>query len=357
MPRFARIACVFATLLAMPAQRVSAEAPKQGEVYGNRFDFVPGDQVLVYDDFSDTDVGEYPAKWTTKGEGGGGNPLEVVEVRGKHFIKTRYVPEAQGGSGHYLRYQIKGDLPKKFTIEFDSDMQGPLAVVFEGAGGVGQQQLVAFGLDSSHVIATARVTGAMPFEEGIHHVALAVAGTQVKVYVDGERVLIDPDAIERPIARLALWFGDTGNAGWGDPPKVAGDHEMITNFRLAEGGKDAKTMLAGEGRIVTHGILFDSGSDVIKPESGPTLRAIQALLTEDTKLRFRVEGHTDDQGGAKVNGPLSERRAAAVKAWLVKQGVAEARLEAKGFGEAKPIDKNETAEGRANNRRVEFVKL
>ena len=70
-----------------------------------------------------------------------------------------------------------------------------------------------------------------------------------------------------------------------------------------------------------------------------------------------MEGHTDDQGGPKVNGPLSEKRAAAVKAWLVKQGIAEARLTSKGLGQSKPIDSNETAEGRANNRRVEFVKV
>ena len=367
MQRYARLACLVATLLATPA-RAPAQAgePKQGggvapppgEVYGNRFDFVPGDSVLVYDDFSDTDVGEYPAKWTVK-DGGGPNVVEVVEVGGKRFMKTRYQtsdPEhGQAGSAQWLRYPIKGDLPKKLTIEFDTDMQGPLAVVFSKASA--EPQGVWFNINHSQVINTTNVSGAMPTEQGLRHVAIAVSGTQVKVYVGGERVLSDPDGIERPITRLGIWFADTGNAGWGDPPRVAGDHQMITNFRVAEGGKDAKSMLAGDGRIVTHGILFDTGSEVIKPESGPTLRSIQALLAEDSKLRFRVEGHTDDQGGLKVNGPLSERRAAAVKAWLVKQGVAEARLEAKGLGATKPIDKNETAEGRANNRRVEFVKL
>jgi outer membrane protein OmpA-like peptidoglycan-associated protein len=354
MPRCARIACLVAALLAAPARALAGD-PKQGEVYGNRYDFVPGDKVLVYDDFSDTDVGDYPARWTTKGDGGGGNPVEVVEMGGKRFLKTRYQPDGQGGSGHYLRYPIKGDMPKKFTVEFDSDVEGPLALVFLDT--TGAKQLVGFNGDNSHAAFAGSSVEKMPFDKGIRHFAIAVSGTQVKVYMDGERVLADPEAVVRPIAAIALWFADTGNAGWGDPPRVAGNHQMITNFRMAEGGKDAKTMLAGDGRIVTHGILFDSGSDVIKPESGPTLRSIQALLTEDAALRFRVEGHTDDQGGAKVNGPLSERRAAAVKGWLVKQGVAEGRLEAKGLGATKPIDKNDAAEGRANNRRVEFVKL
>jgi outer membrane protein OmpA-like peptidoglycan-associated protein len=364
MQRYARIACLVATLLATPARAPAqagepkqggAAAPPRGEVYGNRYDFVPGDNVLVYDDFSDTDVGDYPAKWTTKGDGGGGNQVEVVEMGGKRYLKTRYQPNGQDGSGHYLRYPIKGDMPKKFTVEFDSDVEGPLALVFLDT--TGAKQLVWVHGNNSHAVGVGNSAEKMPFENGIRHIAIAVSGTQVKVYMGGERVVADPEAVVRPIAAIALWFADTGNAGWGDPPRVAGDHQMITNFRMAEGGKDAKTMLAGDGRIVTHGILFDSGSDVIKPESGPTLRSIQALLTEDSKLRFRVEGHTDDQGGPKVNGPLSERRAAAVKAWLVKQGVAEARLEAKGLGATKPIDKNENAEGRANNRRVEFVKL
>jgi len=171
----------------------------------------------------------------------------------------------------------------------------------------------------------------------------------VKVYVAGERVLSDPDGVVRPITRLGIEFEQ--------PYQAEGDHQMITNVRIAEGGKPAKQMLAGEGRIVTHGILFDTGSGVIKPESAPTLRSILALLNEDPGLKFAIEGHTDDQGGPKVNGPLSERRAAAVKAWLVKQGIDGGRLTSKGLGQSKPIDSNETAEGRANNRRVEFVKI
>jgi outer membrane protein OmpA-like peptidoglycan-associated protein len=132
---------------------------------------------------------------------------------------------------------------------------------------------------------------------------------------------------------------------------------MFTNFRMAEGGKNIQSALDTDGKIVTHGILFDTGSDRIRPESLPTLKTILGLLEKDSSLKFSVEGHTDNQGGQGINQPLSERRAAAVKAWLEGKGIPAERLQSKGWGDAKPVDRNDTPEGRANNRRVEFVKI
>ena len=337
---------------AKPAQGGSGAGPPPGEVYGNRYDFVPGDKVLVYDDFADTDVGEYPAKWTVKAvaglNAGGGNPVEVVEVGGKRFLKSRYQNgQDQGWSLQFLRYAVKGDMPKNFTIEFDADMGGSYGVIFTNPKFWGGQEVtISGGPDGTAESPQAR--GRLSAASGVCRVAIAVSGTQVKLYVCGERVLVDPDGVDRPIQRIGILFPE--------PRADAADHQMIAAYRLAEGGKPAKQMLAGEGRIVTHGILFDTGSDVIRPESGPSLRSILALLQEDPALRFLIEGHTDDQGGPSANGPLSERRALAVKVWLVKQGVDERRLKTKGLGATKPVDSNDTAEGRANNRRVEFVK-
>jgi outer membrane protein OmpA-like peptidoglycan-associated protein len=84
---------------------------------------------------------------------------------------------------------------------------------------------------------------------------------------------------------------------------------------------------------------------------------ILSLLRDDSMLKFSIEGHTDNQGGNGINQPLSEQRANAVKTWLVNQGVSAGRLVTKGWGDTRPIDANDTLEGRANNRRVEFIKI
>jgi len=120
--------------------------------------------------------------------------------------------------------------------------------------------------------------------------------------------------------------------------------------------------LAGEiertGRVAVYGINFASGKADITLDSAKVLSEIGALLAKKGEWRFRIEGHTDDVGGARANLDLSNRRAQAVKAWLVsKDGVKPQRLETQGLGDAKPVADNKTEEGRAKNRRVELVKL
>jgi OmpA-OmpF porin, OOP family len=336
---------------ASPAGAGTAGAPPAGQVYGNRFDFVPGDHVIVYDDFADTDVGDFPSRWTIK-DGGGGNAVEVVEFGSRRFLKSRY--QGKGGQEEarvYLRYEPKGDMPKNFTIEFDADIQGAYTILFNSPQGNSYKDVNGTELrwrSNESQVQSLNAKGRLPDLKGIQHVSISVSGAGVKLYVGGERVLIESDGVIRPLYRIGIKFVE--------PFPEEADHEAITAFRLAEGGKDMKTMLVA-GRIVTHGILFDTGSDVLKPESGPALRSILSLLQQDGSLRFSIEGHTDNQGGPKVNGPLSEKRAASVKTWLAAQGIDEKRLSSRGLGDTKPIDTNDTAEGRANNRRVEFVKV
>jgi len=104
---------------------------------------------------------------------------------------------------------------------------------------------------------------------------------------------------------------------------------------------------------VLYGIRFDSNSAVPRPESVETLNQLLALLHEKAELGLVVEGHTDSQNTDEFNQKLSEDRAKAVVAWLVKNGIAAGRLQPVGYGESRPVADNDTAGGRALNRRVE----
>lgn len=124
------------------------------------------------------------------------------------------------------------------------------------------------------------------------------------------------------------------------------------------GGADLYDKHEAEGRVATRGILFDVDSDRIRPESTPTLEEIAEMLRSHADLRISIEGHTDATGDDAYSQSLSERRAESVRRALIdRYGIAEDRLEAKGLGETVPVDSNDTAEGRQNNRRVELVKL
>lgn len=108
----------------------------------------------------------------------------------------------------------------------------------------------------------------------------------------------------------------------------------------------------------SRGILFDVNSEKIKPESFGTLKEIAAVLKENSSVRVTIIGHTDADGDAKKNLDLSKRRAASVKNSLAKDfGIDAGRMQTGGKGASVPASPNTTAEGKANNRRVEFIKL
>ena len=127
---------------------------------------------------------------------------------------------------------------------------------------------------------------------------------------------------------------------------------------ISAGAPDTRNKLITEGKFVTSGILFDVNSDKIKPESYGVMKDIANVLSENSAVRVKIIGHTDSDGSDADNLALSKKRAESVKTSLVKDfGIDVSRLETDGKGESQRVDKNTTAEGKANNRRVEFIKL
>ncbi len=145
---------------------------------------------------------------------------------------------------------------------------------------------------------------------------------------------------------------------------VGGGSILLTVVKIKEMEQkieaDATSMLDElnkSGHVAVYGINFDTGKASISEDSSKVLEQVKKLLTDNADLKLRVEGHTDNAGKVKANLELSKKRAAAVKAWLVKNGVDGARLTAEGYGSSKPVGDNKTDEGKAKNRRVELVKL
>lgn len=338
-----------------PAALAAEDGGLEGGVYSPRFDFVPGERPLFVDDFSDTEPGDYPPRWTIGQDKG---QAEVVESQGRRWLKAIKPKEgSMPRSCAFLRVDLKKKLPSRYTVELDLPSSAYFSIVFTEKYWATGADYVDLGPTS---VATRNMNGGkLPAPtRPLRHVAIAVSGTTLKVYFDDERVLLDPEGVPSAAPGSRYLPATIGVRTLPDayPRDAVPDALMFTGFKLAEGGKDYAKDLAMSGRIVTHGITFDPGSDGLRPESGPTLRKLLKLLQDDPGLAFEIQGHTDGQGGEKVNGPLSERRAGAVKAWLVSQGIAEGRLTCKGLGASKPVKSNDTAEGRAENRRVELVK-
>jgi OmpA-OmpF porin, OOP family len=313
-----------------------------------KFDFIPGDKVIFYDDFATEEMGEFPSRWNLDQ-----GVFEVVKKGNRNWILC-------SDQGSIRPKVASGPLPPKYTFEMDI-----LEKKAEGWGDVYTIQWLDASEDVIGEFSLALRTGTRVRMNGKEYankdipdvppgtfrtMRIMATKTTLKCYIDHERVANIPaiDGFQPTGIRVKV---QPGNASAENP-------ELLGTVRYAEGGKTLKEQLDEAGRIVTHGILFDSGSDKIKAESYKTLADIGGLLTGSPELRVSIEGHTDSDGAEAANLELSQKRANAVRTYLVDSYKIDAgRLEAKGWGEGKPIDTNDTAEGKANNRRVELVKL
>jgi outer membrane protein OmpA-like peptidoglycan-associated protein len=175
---------------------------------------------------------------------------------------------------------------------------------------------------------------------------------RIRVYLNEEKIFDMPRAFPAGKKYTATMFQIRNN--------MANDKDrfLIGNVKFAVGAPDTRNKLITEGKFITRGILFDVNSDRIRPESYGTLKDIAGVLTENGGVKVKIIGHTDADGSDADNLTLSKQRAESVKASLVKDfNIDETRIQTDGKGESQPVDKNITNEARANNRRVEFVKL
>ena len=247
----------------------------------------------------------------------------------------------------------KNYIPANFTIEFDFFANAgyfPPMVMFQF--GEGQEKNIEFGKEVKTYYFSNDFDANYPgdrdnFADNWHHAAMVKKGSQIKCYIDQYRVLVIPDCgIFQPVSFQMGGVADDKN------------HIIFKNFRFASGGgmnMIGKTFT--EAKIVTHGINFDVDKASLKPESMGTLNMVLRVMKDNPDLKFEIDGYTDNSGQAAHNLTLSQERADAVKDELIKLGIDPSRLTAKGFGDTKPISDNNTSEGKANNRRVEFVRM
>jgi outer membrane protein OmpA-like peptidoglycan-associated protein len=312
-----------------------------------RYDFVPGDKVIFYDDMSNEEEGEFPYRW--KLERG---VYEVVRLGGEFWIMAT-------DDGYIRPKTPDSPLPPKYTVELEfydngPDYSGHYFYIYwvddqgENIGELGIVSSESTWLDiQGDRLADKHLDTKLT--KGVHTMRIMATTRSIKCYIDEERVANVPSLENfRPVGfRLRTY-----------PYRDPDNPYLIRGFRFAEGGKTMREQLDEDGKIVTHGILFDSDSYTIKGESYRTLQDIGQLLQDDPNLRLSIEGHTDSDGTDEHNVTLSQNRANSVLEYLVSSyGVARDRLEAKGWGESQPMDTNDTPEGKANNRRVELVRL
>jgi outer membrane protein OmpA-like peptidoglycan-associated protein len=135
--------------------------------------------------------------------------------------------------------------------------------------------------------------------------------------------------------------------------------ETFNDFEDEDGCPDKKpeVVIDTQAPIVLEGVTFNSGSNVLTPEAKTVLDRVYRTLVDYPEMTVEVRGHTDNTGSYDLNMRLSVYRADAVKSYLVSKGVDSIRINAVGFGPDKPIAPNSTIEGRALNRRIEFIRI
>jgi outer membrane protein OmpA-like peptidoglycan-associated protein len=328
----------------------------------SNYDFVPGDKVLLYEDFSQDAVGDFPALWTTDVSG----EINTLNIAPGNWLNLNST------EGTYW-FMKDIDFPKNFILEMDI-VPKPAAtriaadiVIFGESGHSEMDKNGDPGNCGLHVTIekniwetkgykkglpeklTGSSTNLLVVPEKVNHVILWVQNRRLRIYHAGGKVLDVPTNIYEGSKFSRLCFKLYRGASSGS---------YISNIKITTATPDTRNKLLTEGKLVTYGIYFDVNKDVVKPESYGTLKDIAAVLNEVPDVKVKIVGHTDSDGQDAANMDLSKRRAASVKAELAKTfGVNADRLVTDGMGESQSVAPNDTPVNKALNRRVEFIKL
>ena len=358
MKIFFKFLIVFTALLIISINLFAQE----GNKINSKYDFIPGEKVIFYDDFTAESIGDFPVQWNTNGSGG---IVTASNFPGNWFQLTKL--------GYYIP-EVKEDFTDNYTIEFDivginianmetmygldffllsGDLNNPAGGSQPGTAGF------TFRPDYDNVFwrnwSEARewqgdngeVSATLKSSEK-YHFAIWVQKQRVRLYVNENKVLDLAKGLQANykynIFRIETYTDEST--------------PLIGNFRIAAGLPDMRNKLITEGKLISYGITFDVNSDKIKPESFATIKEIAQVLKDNPTVKIKVVGHTDSDGDDKSNLDLSKRRASSVKNSLVKDfSIDGTRIETDGKGESESIAKNDSSINKAKNRRVEFIKL
>ncbi len=343
---------------------ISDTSENEFGIYSN-FTFIPGNKLLFYDDFTADALGDFPANWET---GGSGEVVTISESNTKWLSVVRrsgYLPT------------MENILPENYTIEFDLVNNGygagkPSSKLFftllskksyaGGSGGilsVVEILLSSGGFNVSQVSnwgAEMRVGSTidrsfMEYLNSTIHISIAVNKKRLRMWVNEEKVIDSPNLIQDKTGKYFLIEAL-------DIIPESGHFVGVSNFRIAEATEDLRSLLLKNGKFSTTGIYFDTAAYTVKKESYGVISEIAKILKENPEINLQIIGHTDNQGDESYNQFLSQMRAQTVKTILYEEfEIDDDRLEFIGKGATEPVDNNTSEKGRANNRRVEFIKI
>ena len=324
-----------------------------------KFDFISGEKIIFFDDFTNDPIGEFPAKWNSNI---GGDIVTVDGVEGKWL-------RMKASGGNYIP-ELDVKFPDNVTIEFDVliNDNADFAVTYYSEqkydinsygvpGEAGSEAMLSWASpefksystnesDEGKEILSSNDQFSLPINK-VTHVSIWIQKSRYRLYLGADKIFDIPKGVFPNFVYNRFRF-ETSNSS---------SDIFIGNFRIAVGAPDTRNQLITKGHFSTSGILFDVNSDKIKVESYACIKEIAAVLKENTGIKVLIVGHTDSDGDETKNLDLSKRRANSVKNYLRDEfGVDVSTISTDGKGEAEPIAVNTTPEGKVQNRRVEFIK-